>query len=166
MVDWLLQVQYQTWKNSYCLITDACMCADTCTLCTCSNDVFQINWLIHWLIDWMINWLLQVRCQMLNSMQIRNECTDTCADTQVLYLPKRHISIWLINWLNDSLISPGPASDVEQQLLHECTDTYVCTDTHKSYACSIDVFQIFVLYSTQMPTYAMRYWKVLLKFPK
>lgn len=47
--------------------------------------------------------------------------------------------------------------DLHQNLLHKMTDTYIVTDTHKCYALQEGARQMFVLYSNDIPTYAMRF---------
>ena len=41
-------------------------------------------------------------------------------------------------------------------LSHNVTDSYTCSNTHKCYATQQGDYQLFVLYRTTIPTYAMR----------
>ena len=45
----------------------------------------------------------------------------------------------------------GPAD-----FTHSAMDTYITTDTHKCYAMLSPPHQIYVLYNTDIPTFAMR----------
>ena len=50
------------------------------------------------------------------------------------------------------LISDNYFSD----LAHTVTDTYTCSNTHKCYAMQQGEYQLYILYRTTIPTYAMR----------
>ncbi len=47
-------------------------------------------------------------------------------------------------------------SSLEEQLHHKCQETYMCADSHKCYFTQSGSHQLFLLFSTNIPSYAMR----------